>query len=70
MYLWLMNTHLLFAIPVYEGSVEISEEDLEFCKTIECVRNCNENAFISTDKNLLSLDQFQNLKNQIGIKNF
>ena len=61
-----METHLLFSIPVFESEVDVSDEIVEYSKSLSSDRTLNDNAFISKEMNVLSLEKFKELKEQIG----
>lgn len=61
-----METHLLFSIPVFESEVNVSDEIVEYSKSLSSNRTLNDNAFISNEMNVLSLEEFKELKEQIG----
>ena len=61
-----IETHSLFTIPIFETRVEVTDNILESCKLLSYKRTSFENSFISHEMNVLSLKDFERLKNEIG----
>jgi len=58
------NLIALFGTPVFSNIIDVSHLKDNF-KKLEYVRNDAENGYITTDKDVLSLDDFSNLKTAI-----